>query len=275
MLFRSLTAKGLADAIDRSAGEAWHSAQSMLEAARRRLVYWDITQDQITALETTGQIQKDLVLVSPVTGTVLIRGVFQGQRVMPGHLLYQIADLTTLWIEGDVFEQDLQFARMGAASHIEVAAFPGDDIVGRVSFVYPTMDEETRTARVRVVVPNRDLRLKPGMFATMFFDVSLGADALTIPEEALIATGERNLVFVRDSTGMLRPSTVVVGHRAEGRVIILSGLSEGQEIVASGNFLIDSESRVGQAGGMPGMPGMSGMQSGATDDSMDDMEGTP
>lgn len=267
-----LTAKRLADAIDRSAGEAWHSAQNMLEAARRRLVYWDITQDQIAALEATGEVQKELVLVSPVTGIVLIRGVFQGQRVMPGHLLYRIADLTTLWIEGDVFEQDLQFARTGTDVHIEVTSFPGEHIMGRVSFVYPTMDEVTRTARIRVTVSNRDLRLKPGMFATMFFEASLDADALTIPEEALIATGERNLVFVRDSSGMLQPRDVVVGHRAGGRIVILSGLTEGQEVVASGNFLVDAESRLGQGGGMPGMPGM---QSGVPDPSKDDMGGTP
>jgi Cu(I)/Ag(I) efflux system membrane fusion protein len=248
-----LTAKRLADAVDRSAGEAWRSAQNMLEAARRRLVYWDITQDQITTLETTGEVQKELALVSPVTGVVLQRGVFQGARVMPGQLLYRIADLTTLWIEGDVFEQDLEFARMGTEAHIELTSFPGEHIMGRVSFVYPTMDEATRTIRVRVTVANRDLRLKPGMFATLFIDAQLGAGALTIPEEALIATGERNLVFVRDTSGMLQPRDVVVGHRTAGRVIILSGLAEHEEIVASGNFLVDAESRLGGSGGMPGM----------------------
>ncbi len=267
-----LTAKRLADAVDRSAGEAWRSAQNLLEAARRRLVYWDISQDQITTLETTGEVQKELVLVSPATGVVLQRGVFPGQRVVPGQLLYRIADLTTLWIEGDVFEQDLEFARTGTEAHIEVTSFPGEHIMGRVSFVYPTMDEATRTVRVRINVANRDLRLKPGMFATLFIDAQLGANALTIPEEALIATGERNLVFVRDTSGMLEPRDVVVGHRTAGRVIILSGLVEHEEVVASGNFLVDAESRLGQAGGMPGMPGM---QSGVPDAAMGDTGGTP
>ncbi len=168
-------------------------------------------------------------------------------------MLYRIADLTTLWIEGEVFEQDLEFARMGTEAHIELTSFPGEHIMGRVSFVYPTMDEATRTIRVRVTVANRDLRLKPGMFATLFIDARLGPDALTVPEEALIATGERNLVFVRDTSGMLEPRDVVVGHRAAGRVIILSGLAEHDEIVASGNFLVDAESRLGGSGGMPGM----------------------
>lgn len=248
-----LTAKRLADAVDGSAEEAWRNAQSMLGAARRRLAYWDISEEQIAVLETTGEVQKELVLVSPVTGVVLQRGVFPGQRVVPGQLLYRIADLTTLWIEGDVFEQDLEFARMGTEAHIELTSFPGEHIMGRVSFVYPTMDEATRTIRVRITVANRDLRLKPGMFATLFIDARLGADALTIPEEALIATGERNLVFVRDTSGMLEPRDVVVGHRTAGRVIVLSGLAEHDEIVASGNFLVDAESRLGGSGGMPGM----------------------
>ncbi len=260
-----LTAKRLADAVDRSAGEAWRSAQNLLEAARRRLVYWDISQDQITTLETTGEVQKELVLVSPATGVVLQRGVFPGQRVVPGQLLYRIADLTTLWIEGDVFEQDLEFARTGTEAHIEVTSFPGEHIMGRVSFVYPTMDEATRTVRVRINVANRDLRLKPGMFATLFIDAQLGANALTIPEEALIATGERNLVFVRDTSGMLEPRDVVVGHRAAGRVVILSGLSEHDEIVASGNFLVDAESRLGGSGGMPGMQHGTAGNGGVTD----------
>jgi Cu(I)/Ag(I) efflux system membrane fusion protein len=248
-----LTAKRLADAVDRSAEEAWSNARNMLVAARRRLAYWDISEEQIAALEMTGEVQKELTLVSPATGVVLQLGVLPGQRVLPGQLLYRIADLTTLWIEGDVFEQDLEFARTGTEAHIELTSFPGEHIMGRVSFVYPTMDEATRTIRVRVTVPNRDLRLKPGMFATLFIDAQLGADALTIPEEALIATGERNLVFVRDSDGMLASRDVVVGHRAAGRVIILSGLAEHDEIVASGNFLVDAESRLGGSGGMPGM----------------------
>ena len=251
-----LTARRLAQAVDTSAEESWRDAQRLLAAARRRLAYWDITEAQIDRLEETGKVRKDLDLVSPVTGIVLEKAVVEGERVRPGQRLYRLADLTTLWVEGDVFEQDLKFARVGDQAHIEVAAYPGEHIMGRVSFVDPTMDEATRTARVRVTVSNRDYRLKPGMFATIFFEADLGADALTIPEEALIATGERNLVFVRDSSGMLQPREVVIGPRTANRIVILSGLTEGQEIAASGNFLIDAESRLGQAGGMPGMPGM-------------------
>lgn len=249
-----LTAKRLAARVDSSAAEAWQSAQATLGAARRRLSYWDITADQIATLERTGEVTKTLTLVSPVNGIVLEKNVLEGQRVMPGERLYRIADLSEVWVEGEVFEQDLRLVRAGAQAHIEVAAYPGEHLMGRVSFVYPTVNVESRTNRVRVTVPNREGRLKPGMFATMYFDVVVGRDVIAVPMEAVIVTGERNLVFVRDTTGMLMPREVVLGARAGDRVQVLDGLADGETIVASANFLVDAESRLANtAGGMPGM----------------------
>lgn len=249
-----LTAKRLASQIDTTAGEAWRSAQEMLQAARRRLAYWDITPDQIQRIEETGETRKALTLVSPVTGIVLEKGVIEGQQVMPGARLYRLADLSEVWVEGEVFEQDLQFVRVGAQAHIEVAAYPGEHLMGRVSFVYPTVDVQSRTNRVRATVSNRDARLKPGMFATIFFDARIGDDVLVVPVDAVVVTGERNLVFVRDADGMLGPREIVLGARAGDRVQILSGLREGETIVASANFLVDAESRLASTGaGMPGM----------------------
>lgn len=249
-----LTAQRLAARVDSSAEEAWRSAQAMLEASRRRLAYWDITSEQIDRLERTGEVTKTLTLVSPVNGIVLEKDVLEGQRVTPGMRLYRIADLSEMWVEGEVFEQDLQFVHEGAQAHIEVAAYPGEHIMGRVSFVYPTVDARSRTNRMRVTVPNLDLRLKPGMFATIFFDVEVGKDDLSVPMEAVMLTGERNLVFVRDPDGMLVPREVTLGGRAGNRVQILDGLAEGETIVASANFLVDAESRLGGTGGdMPGM----------------------
>ncbi|MEJ2310904.1 MAG: efflux RND transporter periplasmic adaptor subunit [Gemmatimonadales bacterium] len=248
-----LTARRLAARIDSTAGESWRAARAMLEASRRRLAYWDITPDQIERLESTGEVTKTLTLVAPVTGIVLEKDVWEGQRVMPGMRLYRIADLTELWVEGEVFERDIQFIEEGAQAHIEVAAYPGEHRMGTVSFVYPTVDVQSRTNRVRVTVPNRDLRLKPGMFATIFFDVQAAADALTVPTEAVVVTGERNLVFSRDPDGMLGAREVVLGPRAGERIAILSGLTEGEKILASANFLVDAESRLGGTGGMPGM----------------------
>ncbi len=249
-----LTARRLLSQVDPSAEEAWRYAQATLDAARRRLVYWDITEDQIAQLEQSGEVSKTLTLVSPVNGVVLDKSVLEGQRITPGMRLYQIADLSSVWVEGEVFEQDIQFVRVGAQGHIEVAAYPGEHLMGRVSFVYPTVDMRSRTNRVRMTVRNPGLRLKPGMFATIFFDADLGEAVLTVPLEAVVITGERNLVFVRDADGMLGPREVVLGARAGDRVQVLQGLAESETIVASANFLIDAESRLGTTGGaMPGM----------------------
>lgn len=249
-----LTARRLAARVDSAAPEAWRAAQATLDAARRRLVYWDITADQIATLERSGQVTKTLTLVSPVHGIVLEKTVIEGQRVMPGERLYRIADLSEVWVEGEVFEQDLRLVREGGQAHIEVAAYPGEHVMGRVSFVYPTVDVQSRTNRVRVTVPNGDRRLKPGMFATIYFDTEVGRDVLVVPTEAVVVTGERNVVFVRDAEGMLRPRDIVLGTRAGDLVPVLAGLAEGETIVGAANFLVDAESRLGSTGG--GMPGM-------------------
>ena len=249
-----LTAKRLASQVDPSAEEAWQSAQGMLSAARRRLTYWDVPTAQIEHLEETGEVTKTLTFTSPVGGVVLEKHVVEGQRVTPGMQLYRIADLDQVWVEGDVFEQDLQFIRNGIQAHIEVSAYPGEHLMGRVSFVYPTVDVRSRTNLVRVTLDNPDLRLKPGMFATIFVDTDVGEPVVAVPLEAVIVTGERNLVFVLDDEGMLQPREVVLGAHAQEYVEILSGLVDGESIVGSANFLVDAESRLGTSGGsMPGM----------------------
>ncbi len=249
-----LTALRMAARIDSGSGEPWSNAQAMLAAARRRLEYWDITQEQIAQIERTGEVTKTLTFVAPFSGIVLEKDVFDGQQVMSGMRMYRIADLSEVWVEGDVFEQDLQFVQLGTQAHIEAAAYPGEHRMVRVSFVYPTIDAQSRTNRVRVTVPNRDMRLKPGMYTTIYFDVVIGRDVLAVPRDAIVITGERNIVFVRDADGMLQPREIVMGPAALGRVQILGGLTEGETIVASANFLVDAESRLaGGAGSMAGM----------------------
>jgi Cu(I)/Ag(I) efflux system membrane fusion protein len=249
-----LTARRMLDRVDSSATEPWHHAEEMLAAARRRLEYWDVSDGQIISIEESGEVRKALTLVAPFGGIVLEKDVVAGQRVMAGQRLYRIADISDVWVEGDVFEQDLQFVRVGQQAHIEVAAYSGEHLMGRVSFVYPTIDEASRTNRIRVTVPNPGRRLKPGMFATIFLDATVGTDVLTVPLAAVIVTGERNVVFVRGAEGMLTPREVVLGARAGNRVQILDGLDEGQTVVASANFLVDAESRLASTGGsMPGM----------------------
>jgi Cu(I)/Ag(I) efflux system membrane fusion protein len=248
-----LAARRLADQMRPVGGEALANAGTMLEAARRRLAWWDVPAEAIADLERTGTAQRTVTLRSPVDGVVLEKMVVQGQQVTAGMRLYRVADLSTVWVEGEVFEQDLRFVRRGVEAHIEVSAYPGDHLMGQVSFVYPTVDQASRTNRVRVVVPNPGLRLKPGMFATIYVDVPLG-DALMVPTSAVLVTGERNLVFVREADGTLGPREVTLGARSGHQVEVMSGLTVGEQIVVSANFLVDAESQLGgSAAGMPGM----------------------
>ena len=248
-----LTARRLLDRIDSNAGDARENADAMLEAARRRLAYWDISAEQIGRIEATGTVTKTMTLAAPRSGIVLEKRVVEGQRITAGTMLYRIADLSEVWIEGELFEQDLRHVHVGSMAHMDVSAYPGSHVMGRVSFVYPTIDPATRTNKVRVAVANRDLRLKPGMFATIHFDAVVGEDIITVPAEAILATGERNLVFVRQSDGMLYNREVTLGARAGDTVHVIDGLSEGEVVVASANFLVDAESRLAGAGVMAGM----------------------
>ncbi len=254
-----LTARRLAASVDSTEVEAWRSARELVTASRRRLAYWDISAEQIARLEETGEVTKTLTLRAPFDGVVLEKMVVAGQAVMPGMTLYRLADLSTVWIEGEVFEQDLALIRRGAPAQAELAAYPGRSFPGRVSFVWPVVTEESRTARVRVELPNRGGLLKPGMYATLLFEVLLGRDVLSVPAEAVVMTGERNLVFVVRQDGALDPREVTLGPRAEDRMQVLRGVAEGERIVASANFLVDAESRLAKGTGMAGMPGMPDM----------------
>jgi Cu(I)/Ag(I) efflux system membrane fusion protein len=251
-----LIAKRLAASVDSSDADAWRGAQTLLVGARRRLGYWDISEAQIEQIERTGEVTKTLTLTAPFDGVVIEKMVVAGQAVMPGVKLYRLADLSTVWIEGDVFEQDLGLIPVGAPARVEVSSYPGHPFSGRVSFVAPVVDAQSRAGRVRVALPNPGGLLKPGMNATLLFEARLGADVLNLPAEAVVMTGERNVVFVVGRDGALDPRDVTLGLRAGARVQILGGLKEGERVVASANFLVDAESRLGSAGGMADMPGM-------------------
>ena len=249
-----LTAQRLLASLTPANGEAWQSAQATVDAARRRLAYWDIPEAQIARLAASGVVTKTITLVSPVRGIVFVKEVTQGQRIMAGQRLYQLADLREVWVEGEVFEQDLALVTLGMPVHVEIAARPGEHLMGKVSFLYPTVDAVSRTNRVRLTVPNPGMLRKPGMFATVFFEATLGRDVMVVPREAVVVTGTRNLVFVRDSNHMLQPREVVLGRGSADKVEVLSGVAVGETIVASANFLVDAESRLGTSGNsMPGM----------------------
>lgn len=251
-----LAATRLATAVDSAASEAWRNAQALVEAARRRLEYWDITREQVERLELTGEVSKTLSLVAPFDGVVLEKMVVAGQAVMPGMKLYRLANLETVWVEGEVFEQDIALVRAGSPVRAELAAYPGRSFAGRVEFVWPVVDHESRTGKVRVAFRNPTGSFRPGMYATLIIDARLGSDLLSVPAEAVVMTGERNLVFVVGQDGAFHPREITLGVRAGERVEVLSGLAEAERIVASANFLIDAESRLSSGGGMAGMPGM-------------------
>lgn len=244
---------------DVSAGssDAQQNAADLVASARRRLAYWDIPETDIAGIARVGEVHRTLTLRSPASGYVIEKNVIAGQKVMAGDPLYRVADLSRVWIEGQVFEQDLATVQIGQVVHADFQALPGEHRMGRISYVYPTINPETRTARVRVVLPNGDMRLKPGMYATLRIAGTSGQNVLTIPRDAVLSTGERSIVFVKTTGGSLSPREVAVGASNDERLEILRGLTVGDTVVASATFLVDAESNLGKAlGGMGNMPGM-------------------
>lgn len=251
-----LVARRLADDLAGGTGSAQAGAGDLLESARRRLGYWDVPGNEIARLERTGVVGRTVTFAVPVSGVVVEKMVLPGQRVMAGESLFRIADLDRVWLEGEVFEPDLQAARTGLAVTAEFAAMPGTSRTGRITYVYPTLNPETRTGRIRVELPNADHALKPGMYATIRFKAPTRS-VLSVPRSAVLATGERNIVFVEDTSGMFTPREVRLGASTDDRVEIIAGIAQGERVVASGTFLLDAESNLGAAlGGMGNMPGM-------------------
>lgn len=250
-----ILARRLAEAATEGGGErASRNAQDLLEAARRRLRYWDIPEDEIARIERSGAPRKTLTLRAPATGIVVEKNVIEGTRIMPGMDVYKIADLARVWIEGEVFEKDLSLVVLGQPARVTFDAYPGEVFEGRVTYVYPTVAVEARTGRVRVELPNPQLRLKPGMYAKLELVAARGHDALMIPRSAVHFTGDRALVFVRDRAGGLVPRELSTGLVAGDEIEVLAGLAEGDVVVSSANFLIDAEANMGRS--MASMPGM-------------------
>jgi membrane fusion protein, copper/silver efflux system len=251
-----LLAKGLAGQLTGDSGEARDGAAALVEAARRRLQAWDVPDAQIQAAERSGAVGRTVTLLSPASGVVVEKPVLEGQRIMAGEPVYRIADLSRVWLEGEVFERDLSAARLGQPVTAEFAALPGTVRAGRIAYVSPTLDPATRTARVRVELANPGLQLKPGMYATLRFSARSGP-ALSVPRSAVLVTGERALAFLKRADGSFEPRPVTLGQTTEDRLEILKGLAAGDTVVASATFLVDAESNLGTSlGGMGDMPGM-------------------
>jgi Cu(I)/Ag(I) efflux system membrane fusion protein len=263
--------------------EAVRTAESMLAGARRRLSNWDVPDEDIARVERTGAVEKSLTIRSPLSGVVVRKAVQAGQRVMAGEAVYQVADLHEVWLEGEVFEQDLAGIRLGQEVQAEFGAMPGRPRRGRIVYVAPSVSPETRTTQVRVALANHDMTLKPGMYATLHIRGTGRANVLTVPRSAVLVSGQRVLVFVRGADGMLTPRAVELGTATDDRIEVIRGVSAGEVVVSSSTFLVDAESNLDAAlGAMANMPGMDmGTPRGApgksppakSPDSMPDMPG--
>jgi len=219
------------------------SANRLLASTRQRLALWDLPPDQIAALEEARQPKTTLLFRSPVDGFVIEKRVFKGMHVRPGDSLYRIADLSTVWVEADFYESEVAVLRQGQRATVTMDAYPGERFAGRIIYIYPYVEERTRTVRVRFAFPNPGGRLKPGMFANVKLEVDLGA-GLTVPTNALLDAGTRQFVFVSLGDGQFDPRPVRVGQRLAEAVQILEGLEEGEHVATNATFFIDSESQL-------------------------------
>ena len=222
------------------------SGDSLADSARRRLKLWDITDEQIKALEESGQSKKTLTLYSPFSGFVLEKTASKGLNVMPGMALFKLADLSVVWLIADIYEYELPFVRVGQQASIQLSYLPGETFTGKAIYIYPALDPNTRTAKVRFEFPNPHERLKPEMYANVEIKIRLG-QKLTVPEGAVIDTGIRQIVIIDKGSGYFEPREVKVGAKVEDYYEVTKGLKAGERVVTSANFLIDSESKLKEA----------------------------
>jgi RND family efflux transporter MFP subunit len=233
--------------------EVAEGANSLLDSARERLKLWDISDAQIAELDKTGKVQRDLAMYSPVDGFVLDRKAFENVRVTGDTDLYTIADLSTVWANAEVYEYEVPYVRLGQKGIMSLSYYPGETFEGKVSYIYPQLDTMTRTLKVRLDFPNSKFKLKPDMYADIQLQIDYGT-RLVVPQDAVLDSGTEQVVFVARGDGYFEPRKVEVGPKIDDSVVILSGLKAGEKIVTSGNFLVDSESRLKTAmGQMAGM----------------------
>jgi Cu(I)/Ag(I) efflux system membrane fusion protein len=249
-------------AVKGGSAELEASMQQLMDSALARLHNWDISDRELERLQEEGKARQYLTLRSPVNGVVLEKPSIQGMRFMAGEVVYQIADLSNVWMLAELFEQDLGMVHRGQLTKVKFDAYPDRTFTGKVTFIYPTVTPETRTAKVRIELPNRQALLKPAMYGRVEFAASHSkAKALTVPDSAVLDTGTRQLVLVQRGQGEFEPRQVKLGMRADGYIEVLEGVKAGEQVVVSANFLIDAESNLkgalggfghGAHGGAPG-----------------------
>ncbi|MGQ0539175.1 MAG: efflux RND transporter periplasmic adaptor subunit [Gemmatimonadaceae bacterium] len=260
----------LARRLERTVGESAvpgvpSSTTDLLGAARRRLRLWDISEPQIEEILRTGAVRRTLTLYAPASGVVVEKQVLAGQAVDAGMTLYTLADLSRVWVDVQLRESDATLVQQGTAAALEISGLPGRLFEGRVEYVYPTLDSASRAVRARIALPNAGRALMPGMYATVRLRTPVRR-ALTVPMSAVLQTGKRNLVFVDMGGGRLMPHDVEIGRSAGEYSEVLAGVEPGQRVVTSAQFLLESESNLGEVmrsmmgqgvdRGMADMPGM-------------------
>ncbi len=224
------------------------ASEPMKAGARVRLLNMNISEDQVAELEKTRQVRQTLTIRAPRDGVVVEKMAVEGQMADENMRLYRIADLSLVWVQAQIYEQDLPFIKLGQDALVTLSYLPDRKFQGRVTYIYPTVDEKTRTVKVRMEFHNPGYILKPGMFATVEISAELAPDALLVPDSAVLRSGEKNTVFVALEGGRFEPRTVALGPRSENNMYqVLSGLSAGERVVTSGQFMLDSESQLREA----------------------------
>ena len=231
--------------------EVSQGAKSLLASTLQRLSLWDISDEQIREIDLSGKVSRDLTFYSPVTGFVTDRKAFPQASVTPDTELYTVSDLSTVWANADIYEYEVPYVHLGQRVSFSLSYYPGKTYTGNISYIYPTVDSQSRTIKVRIEIPNPGFDLKPQMFADAQLRIDYGTKVL-IPQEAVLDSGTEQQVFVVHPGGMFEPRKVTLGPVIDGNVAVLAGLKAGETVVVSGNFLIDSESKLKNA--------MSGMQ---------------
>jgi Cu(I)/Ag(I) efflux system membrane fusion protein len=224
------------------------SPGGLRSSSRQKLKLFDVSEDQIAELEKTRQPQRTLRVNAPIDGVVVEKMAVRGQMVDAGMKLYRLADLGIVWVQSQIYEQDLALLKLGQEAEVSLSYLPDRKFRGRITYIYPTLDEKTRTARVRMEFHNPGLFLKPGMFATVEIHADLEPEALLVPDTAILRSGDKNTVFVALEGGKFEPRNVTIGARSENdQIQVLSGLKEGERVVTSGQFMLDSESQLREA----------------------------
>ena len=288
----AIAARGV-DMLKEAPDEAGLAMRQLAESSLMRLRNWDVPDDQVQALARGGELRRTLTFRSPVGGIVMEKKALQGMRFMPGEALYQIADLSALWVIADVFEQDLALVRHGQAAQITINAYPERRFQGRVTYVYPSLTVETRTVPVRIELANPGGALKPGMYASVELAAAGRRQVVAVPHSAVIDSGVRQIVLVQTGEGRFAPREVKLGARTDDHVEVIDGVREGESVVVTANFLIDAESNLkaaigglattpaaggaapaGAAPAPPGVGGKVGHQASGTLDAIDARSGT-